>query len=305
MVGESVTNQNRFEIVKVLGRGAYGVVYHVRDHEKEGRGFALKVLENSAIQDKFTRDRFLREIFILTTIRHENLVNAYELVNFQGKDGYTMELVSGKDLGSIVDSLGGQSLSNEKITSIMTQLLSGLAELHKMKIVHRDIKLDNILLGLDGVVKLNDLGLAKVISDTPMTDPGLILGTAHYMSPEYILQKSIDHRSDLYAVGVILWELIHGRRRFDSNSEKVLIELVESNFDHPLPQITAENYLHCKILKKALAVDVDARFQSAEQMKQAFSVGIEETNNIGLFARYKATIIIFLVLLILLLALSN
>jgi serine/threonine protein kinase len=266
----------RFKVIRLLGQGSCGSVYHVKDLNNGNKDLALKVLGGEGSFENFTRDRFVKELLILCTIRHKNIVSAYEPVKFQGKDGYTMELIQGSDLGALLQD--SRKFSFAEIDSIMKQLLMGVQELHRFNIIHRDIKLENILLREDGVVKLNDLGLVKILKDTPKTDPGLILGTAHYLSPEYILNKEIDHRTDIYACGIILWELLSGRRRFvETNSEKVLGELIELNFQHPMPDLALTNSKYLYILKKSLAVNVDDRFESADDMRNAF-IGILPTS---------------------------
>lgn len=270
MERDQTNSTERFEIVRLLGEGACGKVYHVRDHSQNGKDLALKVLEKSPAFDNHTRDRFIKEILILCTIRHRNIVSAFEIINYDGKDAYTMELVNGNDLGAILEGPHYKKLSYNEIDSIMKQLLLAVEELHEQNIIHRDIKLDNIMLREDGIVKLNDLGLVKILHDNPKTDPGMILGTAHYISPEYILNQKIDNRADIYACGIILWELLSGTRRYEDNTEKVLRELVRSNFSHPTPKLPKDKKKYAYILKKALAVDVENRFQNAREMLEAF-----------------------------------
>lgn len=264
MEREDLSKDARYVTVKILGQGACGRVLLLRDM-KTNEDFAIKVLEH--VLDEHTRERFLKEILVLLSIKHKNIVAAHKIVRYEDKDAYTMEYVDGMDLGSVIES--GEKLDGEQIDAIMSQLLSAVAALHKKGIIHRDIKPENIMLRKDGVIKLNDLGLVKILSDNPKTDPGLILGTAHYLAPEYILAQDIGTNVDLYACGMILWELVNGDRRFkETNPEIILPQLINSGFKHPYPKGAKRKYRY--ILDKALAKNETLRFKTAEEMKAAF-----------------------------------
>jgi serine/threonine protein kinase len=266
----TTTSEKRFQVLKTLGVGACGRVLHVRDTQRGNEEVALKILENSNAFDVHTRERFVKEILIGININHKNIVKAYEIVNYEGKDAYTMELVRGSDIGAIFQSERKVNFSYAEIDKIMIQLLEGLSEIHRLKIVHRDIKLENIMLTSEGIVKLNDLGLARVLRDDPMTDPGLLLGTAQYLPPEYINNKELDERSDLYACGIILWELLKGERRFsDNNAERIIRELAKTNFSHPKIERPLIPKKYNLILRAALAVEPKERFQTADEMREA------------------------------------
>ncbi len=268
------TNENleeqRFEVMKTLGMGACGRVLQVRDNKRDGEEVALKILENSNAFDRHTRERFVKEILIGISLNHKNIVKAYEIVKYNGKDAYTMELVRGSDLGAIFQDTRDLNFSYAEIDKIMTQLLEGLSEIHRLHIVHRDIKLENIMLTKEGVVKLNDLGLARVLRDDPKTDPGILLGTAQYLPPEYINNLGLDERADLYACGIILWELLNGHRRFaDNNAEKIIRKLAKTKFAHPPVQRADLPKKYNLILKAALAPNPNERFQTADEMREA------------------------------------
>ena len=132
--------ESRFEVIKTLGMGACGRVLHVKDKKRDGQEVALKILENSNAFDEFTRERFIKEILIGININHKNIVKAYEIVKYQGKDAYTMEIVHGSDLGAIFQNQEKVDFSYAEIDRIMVQLLEGLGEIHRQKIVHRDTR---------------------------------------------------------------------------------------------------------------------------------------------------------------------
>lgn len=268
--------QERFEVLKILGEGGCGTVYHVKDRNNNGQELALKVLTNIDALDKFTRERFIKEVLILCSIDHRNIVRAYELLTYEGKEAYTMEYIDGKDLGSYFIDGTIKQLQFDDIESIIRQLLLALKELHSRDIIHRDIKPENIMMNKDGVVKLNDLGYSKFLKDDPKTDPGLLLGTVYYVAPEYYVHKSVDPRSDIYACGVILWELLSGKRRMiDGTAPQVLTKIAENKFAHPKLHLKGEGAKYNAILAKALAYDREDRFQSAEEMYEAFDDSIQ------------------------------
>ncbi|MBX7139430.1 MAG: serine/threonine protein kinase [Oligoflexia bacterium] len=262
----------RYELLGVIGKGAAGLVYHARDHGAGGREVALKILTNSNAFDENTMARFVSEIETSQLISHPNIVQAYEWVRTDQGMAFSMEYVCGTDLAK---HLAAHLLGWEEIDSIMMQLLSAVDELHSHDIVHRDIKLENVLIDANGTIKLTDLGLLKRINeDRVLTRTGVLLGTAQYMPPEYVQAGVYDKRSDIYACGLLLYELITGKRRLsDKKGTEALDYLVETGFR--VPPITEgragplpERYK--RILDRALDARPRKRFQSADEMRSAF-----------------------------------
>lgn len=260
--------EDRFDIVKILGKGTVGIVYHVIDRQRDNRECALKILTDIFALDQATLQRFHDEIKICCRINHRNIVAAYELVEFEDCIGYTMEIVNGCDLNQI---LHAGRLSYPEIDNIMYQLLDGLAALHDIKIMHRDIKLENIILRSDGIVKLSDLGLVKKLEAKRVTQPGILLGTPQYMPPEYIKSAWFDMRSDIYACGMVLYELLSGTRRLgDKQGLNAIQHLLSTKFQVPKLKFTKEHERYNDILDIALALSPDSRFQTAREMQAAF-----------------------------------
>lgn len=259
---------DRFEVIEVVGEGASGAVYRVLDRAQGGKEVALKILLNNAAFDENTLSRFVAELRILEKIQHPNIVEAYDLIELGDTIAFTMEYVPGSDLGELFRS---RRVKHEEIDPIFRQILSALAELHKHGIVHRDIKLENVLVTSEGHVKLGDLGLMKCGEFDSMTKTGVLLGTAQYMPPEYVRGSVYDHRGDLYAVGLMLYELLtHKRRLSDKNGNEALEYLIKTRFQIPRITLTGLPRKYLDIIDRALDPEPANRYQSAEEMRAAF-----------------------------------
>ena len=195
----------RFELVKVLGSGGAAAVFHVKDTERYGKEIALKVLTNSGAFDALTLSRFEAEFALLQEIDHPHIVRAYDFISLGHSVAYTMELVRGKELSRY---LKPGAIEYSAIDSIFRQLLSALHELHSRGVFHRDLKLENILYCEESGIKLADFGLMKIKRRSRDTQAGVLLGTAQYLPPEYIRSNRYDARSDLYCVGLLLFEMV-------------------------------------------------------------------------------------------------
>ncbi|RMG44532.1 MAG: serine/threonine protein kinase [Candidatus Dadabacteria bacterium] len=258
----------RFEVLRVLGEGAAGVVYLVRDRQRNGEKVALKVLTRSEAFDENTLERFKRELNACQKINHPNIVRAYELVKIEGALAFSMEYVEGQDLGKVFKK---RKLAPHEIDHIFDQLLEALKELHQNNIYHRDLKLENVLIGKDGVVKLSDLGLMKHEDLQSLTKSGILLGTAQYMPPEYIKYCEYDARSDLYAVGVMLYEVVTGKRRLaDKQGMEAIEYLLKTRFSIPKLTLNDVPRKYIAIIDKAMDPKASRRFQSAAEMQEAF-----------------------------------
>lgn len=266
----------RFQVMDVIGEGAGSVVYRVLDRERGNQIVALKVLTDTEAFDEHTLARFYEELKVLQRLRHPNLIEAYDLIEHGSQVAYTMEFVSGCDLAQI---LKDKRLTPAEIDALFSQILDGLAELHGHGIIHRDLKLENILLREDGSVKISDLGLMKKQNSKGLTQAGVLLGTAPYMPPEYIRHGKLDERGDLYAVGVMLHELLSGERRMANvQGTQAIQHLLETKFQLPMEEIKWAPKKYISILEKALAVDPKARFQSAAEMRAYIRGTVQPTD---------------------------
>lgn len=257
----------RFEVRQVVGQGGAGVVYRAIDREQGGREVALKVLSDAQAFDEHTLERFREELRICRSLRHPNLVEAYDLIEDGTTVAYTMEFVRGSNLAQVMRR---DRLSASIALAYIDQLLAALAELHKHGIVHRDVKLENLLVREDGVLKLGDLGLMKSPNLQGLTRTGVLLGTAQYMPPEYIRHSHFDHRGDLYAVGAVLMELLTGVRRLaDKRGNEVIEHLLKTKFEVARTTLNGVPRAFIPVIERALDPEPANRYQSAEHMRQA------------------------------------
>ncbi|MCO6430222.1 MAG: serine/threonine protein kinase [Deltaproteobacteria bacterium] len=259
----------RFEFVRLLGHGTAGNVYLVKDRTRPEQYLALKLLTNDMAFDEHTITRFREEWAVCQRIKHPNLVQSYDLIEYDKCLAFTMEYVQGFDLARL---LRQEKFSYDEVNRIMYQLLEAVHALHELNVMHRDIKLENIFLRKDGVIKLGDLGLLKKIGVKNLTRPGILLGTPQYMPPEYIRAGRFDFRSDVYACGVVMYELLTGKRRLDDKRGAAAITyLIKTKFEFPRIALSGDGRKYVKILERALAVNPSKRFTSAKEMQEAFS----------------------------------
>jgi len=205
----------RYEIIEELGAGGMGRVYRVHD-TKLNEEMALKLIKPEIAADKRTVERFRNEIKIAHKVSHKNVCRTHDL-HEEGKALFlTMEYVRGEDLKSFIKR--STVLSTGRAVSIAKQVAEGLAEAHKLGIVHRDLKPGNVMIDKDGNAKIMDFGIARSLAGGGTTAEGAVIGTPEYMSPEQVDGKPADERADIYALGVILFEMVTGRPPFDGET---------------------------------------------------------------------------------------
>jgi len=252
----------KYEITGVLGKGAMGLVYRARD-PLLGREVALKVITGAEISDEM-KERFIHEARAVARLDHPNIVVVYDLGEHEGQPFIAMELLVGEDLKEMMRRR--LTLPVGEAVDIMTQVCDGLAYAHQRKIIHRDIKPANIHVCPDGRVKVMDFGVAKMDS-THLTKTGMVIGTPDYMSPEQIQGKAVDSRSDVFATGVVLYELLTRSKPFSADSITSVIYNVVfkeppsfSDLEHDVPvQVEAS-------IKRAMAKDLSERYASLSEM---------------------------------------
>jgi serine/threonine protein kinase len=256
----------RYQIIEELGRGGMGRVYKVLDREINEK-IALKILKPEISADEKTIERFRNELKFARKISHQNVCRMYDLAKEGGVYYITMEYVSGEDLKSTLERVG--QISVGKTLKIAKQICKGLVEAHRLGVTHRDLKPHNIMIDREGEVRIMDFGIARSITTTGITESGVMIGTPEYMSPEQALGESIDHRSDIYSFGVILFELLTGMVPFQGDTavsvalkQKTEIPSEPKSFN---PQIPGD--LNALILK-CLEKDRKKRFQSADEILQ-------------------------------------
>src|SRR5688572_26014085 len=226
MAIDTGTKLGRYEICSQLGAGGMGEVYRARDTEL-GRDVAVKVLPSSFSADKDRLNRFQQEACAAGALNHPNILSIYDVGKHDSSPYVVSELLQGETLRT---RISGTPLSPRRAIDYALQITHGLAAAHTKGIIHRDLKPDNIFITNDGRLKILDFGLAKLTqpdgnqlqTDIPTrrvdTDPGVVMGTVGYMSPEQLKGRTVDQRSDIFSFGAILYEMLSGRRAFHRES---------------------------------------------------------------------------------------
>ena len=209
----------RYEVIERVGRGGMGLLYRGRDPVLD-REVAIKVMAGDFSADESARTRFYREARASARLQHRNIVTIFEFAEDNGTPYIAMEFLRGQSLSQRMQS--GPPLTLVQKLDIVTQLLTGLHYAHEQGIVHRDVKPANIWLLDDGTVKLLDFGIAKIAAST-MTSAGSVLGSAFYMAPEQVSAREVDGRADIFAAGVVLYELLCNHRPFEGESPTVVM----------------------------------------------------------------------------------
>ncbi len=254
---------SHYRIVSKIGAGGMGEVYLAEDTELD-RKVALKFLPAHLCEDEDCRKRFRREAQAAAKLSHPGIVTIHEVGEHQGRPYFVMEHVEGQ---SLRDFSVDKELSIEQILDLGIQICEGLNGAHEKGVTHRDIKPSNILIDSHGRAKIVDFGLASVVGKDQFTKTGSTLGTIGYMSPEQVRGKEIDHRSDLFSLGVVLYELITRQNPFKRDSEAATLKAVSDDTPHPVARYRADvpDGLQ-SVVDKALEKDVMTRHQTAADM---------------------------------------
>ena len=254
------TMVSHYRIIEKIGAGGMGEVYLAEDTELS-RSVALKFLPPHLCQDEDSRERFKREAQAAAQLNHPNIVHIYEVAEHNGRPFFAMEHVAGQTLK---EAIRDSQPSLEETLHLLLQVCEGLAKAHEAGITHRDIKPSNIVIDVDSRPKLVDFGLATIQGTDKLTKTGSTLGTIGYMSPEQINTKEIDSRSDLFSIGVVLYEMIAGRLPFFGETEAATMNAVLNQTPEPLSRyksgVTGELQ---RIVSKLLEKDTSLRYQSA------------------------------------------
>jgi len=209
------TFAGRYQIIEELGKGGMGKVYKAQDTEVKDK-IALKLIKPEISSDKNTIERFQNELKLARKISHKNVCRMHDLGKSEGNYFITMEYVPGENLKSMIRMMG--QLRTGKAISIAKQVCEGLSEAHRIGVVHRDLKPSNIMIDTEGNAKIMDFGIARSLKGKGITGVGIMIGTPEYMSPEQVESKEIDQRSDIYSLGVILYEMVTGKVPFEGDT---------------------------------------------------------------------------------------
>ncbi len=274
MIGETLSH---YRITGKLGEGGMGEVYLAEDTELD-RQVAIKVLPGELSEDPERLERFKREAKAVAALNHPNIVTIYSIEESKGRRFLTMELVEGESLDRALPP-GGLPLA--KVFDIAVPLADALSSAHEKGIVHRDLKPANVMITPDARVKVLDFGLAKLAaeagqmpadadatqmapSSANLTREGVVMGTAPYMSPEQLQGKTVDHRSDIFSLGVVLYEMVSGARPFRGENSAALVSSIMRDTPAPVFELRADLPRHLgRIIQHCLEKDPRERFQTS------------------------------------------
>lgn len=258
------TFASRYEVLGPLGQGGMGEVYRVVDTEI-GEEVALKVLRPAVTADPQSVDRFRNELRLARRISHPNVCRVFHLGEHEGTYYITMELVPGEDLKSRIRRAG--PLEPVQVLSVARQVCEGLAEAHRSHVIHRDLKPQNVLIDQEGRVHVLDFGIARHLGSHGMTQTGVVVGTPEYMAPEQIDGTEVDERSDIYSLGIIIFEMTTGRRPFEGPSP-LAIAVKHQLSQPPDPRSIIDDTPDelVRLIRRCLAKDKAHRFQTVADL---------------------------------------
>ena len=275
MLEAGKTLNGRYKIQSLIGTGGMAAVYLAKDLILD-RLVAIKVLRLDFRQNDDAMRRFRREALSATQLTHPNIVGVYDVGQSQGMNYIGMEYVEGTDLKDYVRQRG--ALHPIEAVRIMMQIVSAIAAAHQNRIIHRDIKPQNILIDREGNVKITDFGIAVALSDTSLTQTNTLLGSVHYLSPEQARGGMATIQTDIYALGIVLYELLTGRVPFDGESP---VSIALKHFQDPLPSVVNPKAMVPQSLEnivlKATAKDPMNRYRSCYEMFQDLKTCLDST----------------------------
>ncbi|OGD22997.1 MAG: hypothetical protein A2W03_04450 [Candidatus Aminicenantes bacterium RBG_16_63_16] len=259
------TFAGKYQIIEELGKGGMGRVYKALDTQVNDK-VALKIIKPEVALDKETIDRFRNELKLARQVRHKNVCQMFDLNTSEGTYYITMEYISGQDLKGLIRQSG--RLAVETAVSITRQICEGLEEAHGLGIVHRDLKPGNIMVDRDGQARIMDFGIARSLKAKGITGAGVMIGTPEYMSPEQVEGKEVDERSDIYSLGVILYEMVAGHVPFEGDTPFTIGVKHKSEVPKPPKELNAQipEGLN-RVILKCLEKEKGKRYQSAGELR--------------------------------------
>ena len=262
MIGKTISH---YRILEKLGAGGMGTVYKAQDIKLD-RFVALKFLPHHLSQDEENKKRFIHEAKAASALNHPNIATIYEIDEAEGQLFIAMEYVEGQSLQQLTIDNGQLTIAN--CLNYAIQIAEGLAKAHSKGIIHRDIKPANILVTEDGHVKIVDFGLAKLAGATVITKEGTTLGTVAYMSPEQAQGAKVDHRTDIWSLGVVLYEMVTGQLPFRGDYEQAVVYSIINEEPEPPTAVRSGVPMELeRIMLKALAKAPEERYQHLDEMR--------------------------------------
>lgn len=259
----------RYEVVTPIGSGGMGWVLHVLDRELERRSIALKLLYPHLVKDERIFTRFRRELLVTRELSHPNIVRMYDLGRTENNYHFiSLEFVHGHSLKDLISGHSGLGVPVPDAIRILHDITQGVAYAHEQGVIHRDLKPDNVLVSSVGEVKICDFGIARTLwQENGLTKTGGAVGTPYYMAPEQIRGEEADHRTDIYSLGIIGFELLTGMRPFDDDN---FYKLAHMHMNEPLPaealgRVGAPDWL-IDVVKRCAAKSPDERYEDASEI---------------------------------------
>ena len=262
---DSLGRIGHYEVLQILGRGGFGIVFRAFDDVLQ-RVVAVKMMAPQLAATSPARKRFLRKARTSAAVRHENIVQVYEVAE-QPLPYLAMEFIPGETLQQKLDRSGPLEVS--EVLRIGRQITEGLAAAHATDLIHRDIKPANVLIegGPQQKVKITDFGLARAADDASISQSGIIAGTPMYMAPEQALGDKLDQRADLFSLGSVLYQMAAGRPPFRANGTVAVLKRVADDTPRSIREIIPETpQWLCDIIAKLHAKNPDERYQSAREV---------------------------------------
>lgn len=270
---------DRYELLEQIGSGGMAIVFRGRDRTLE-RYVTVKILREEFIGDEEFITRFRSEALAAARLSHPNIVRVYDV----GQEGnvyfIVMEYVHGDTLKQAIKEKA--PFDTKSTINVSMQIASGIAQAHKNHIIHRDIKPQNILVGTDGIIKVTDFGIARAANGTTMTTSTTAMGSVHYFSPEQARGGYVDEKSDIYSLGITMFEMVTGQLPFQANTS-VAVAMKQINEELPdirqyNPKVSASLEM---IIRKATRKKADERYATIDEMIQDLAAAKNETNNIA------------------------
>ncbi|MFQ5676788.1 MAG: serine/threonine protein kinase, partial [bacterium] len=232
MAGSSILH---YKILDIIGQGCMGVVYKAKDTRLE-RLVAIKSLSRHIASDSDVQERFKVEAKAAAVLNHPNIATVYSIEHVNRDYFIIMEFIDGKELREIMRTHKSSPMPIEQAIHYAIQITQGLCAAHENGVVHRDIKPANIMVTSKGQVKITDFGLAKLVGGALLTQVGTTVGTAAYMSPEQSQGEAVDHRTDIWALGAVLYEMVTGQRPFQGDYQQAVVYSILNEDPEPVTQ---------------------------------------------------------------------